>query len=285
MLLVPALALGEATKPEPSSFGEWWPAHDPHASAPHETSSEYFLVEWAGENPHPWKEYRGAKGLEHAAREGHLGLVEIHRRPVARGWQLEQEIVFPFEEMRLLAVECLSASSPRLVWREIGANGGRTIFSEWTAESERLKVLEWGVDGSLRESLETSQGAVMPQYLLDLVRTGKLAGGRFRVFDPLLGELDDWELEVRYLREGIEGGSPDRDPVYRRRAEFRRGDGTLAGRYTFEGEDLVEFQWQAGQVVVRRISQPEYVNYRALWGLDEAPETTESGALGAVKDL
>lgn len=270
LFLLPALALGQVGGSAPP------PSQDEQGV------SEHFLIEWVGNTPHPSQGYRGIKGLELALREGQLGLVEFHRRRVAGGWQLEQEVNFPFDQVRLMAVECLSARSPRLVWREICASGGRTIFAEWTAESERLKVVEWGVDGSLRESLSTSRGAVMPQYLLELARTGQIVGGRFEVFDPLRGELDEWTLELAYLR--VDGDQSANPAAYRRRLEFRRRDGSLAGRYLFEGGRLESFQWQEGQVRARRISAELFAQLEQRWRPEEAPEEPPGGLPG-VKDL
>jgi hypothetical protein len=271
LLLVPALALGESGGSPRMVYSE--PTR----------LSEHFVLEWVGESPHPHRGYDGIRGLEHAARAGQLGLVEFHRREVAGGWQLEQEIQFPFEGLRILAVECLSARSPRLVWREIGATGGRTIFAEWTSESERLKVLEWGNDGGLRESLGTSKGAVMPQYLLELAREGKLAGGRFEVFDPLRSELDQWTMEVRYLRE--DEGVARETPGYSKQVEFRRTDGSLAGRYLFHGQRLLSFQWQEGHVRARRISDQEHAQLWDRWNSPESGALDPMGSPQVVKDL
>ncbi len=231
--------------------------------------SEHFLIEWTGEGPHPSEGYRGPAALQRAQREGALGLVAFHKRPVDGGWQLEQDVVFPLEEVRLMAVECLSATSPRLVWREITPDGGRTIFAEWTARSEELKSIEWRMDGSLRESVSTSRGAVMPQYLLELARTGRLVAGRFEVFAPLGGALETWTGAVSYLRANEEAEASDSTQEYTRRIEFRRDDGTLAGRYLFEGGELTSFQWQEGSIRARRIDPGSAADLRLRWGLDE----------------
>jgi len=246
---------------------------------------EYFLLEWRGATAHPHHGYTGIRGLERAAREGALGLVEVRRRKVQGSWQLEQDVHFPFEEVRLLAVECLSRKSPRLVWREIFPGGGRTIFAEWTSESEELKAFEWGLDGSLREYHDTSRGAVMPQYLLELVRSGQAVGGRFEVFDPLIGALDIWSLDVTYQREHSDSDADDESGEYIRRAEFRRRDGTLAGLYRFAGTRLISFQWQEGDVVAKRISRIEYEQLSQRWGLDPEQAGADDGTRSAVKDV
>jgi hypothetical protein len=254
------------------------------AQEPGGATSEHFLVEWSGDAPHPARSYQGNRGLERAAREGAVGLVALRRRQVDGGWQLEQDILFPFEGVRLLAVECLDARSPRLVWREITPSGGRTIFAEWTAQSERLKSVEWGADGSLRESIGTSRGAVMPQYLLELARRGRIAAGRFEVFDPCSGRLEPWSVELSYNRSSAAAPVSSVAPEYLRRLEFRRADGTLAGSYEFDGTRLVRFQWQAGSLRARSISAQEFAELRQRWGLEEQPEGAPE-ALGGVKDL
>ncbi len=229
---------------------------------------ERFLVEWAGAGLPP----AGAPGLPEALEEarlrGEVGLVELRRRRVDGGWQLEQDIAFPFEGVRVMAVECLSAVSPRLVWREVTPRGGRTLFAEWRERSEALRVVEWGLDGSLRESHETGRGAVMPQYLVELARAGHLDGGTFRVFDPLAGGLERWTLTQRYLTAG-DGGAPG-GPELLREIELRREDGSLAGRYRLRGDELLELAWQEGGLRVSPLDEEGYRRRRREWGLDPA---------------
>jgi hypothetical protein len=229
-----------------------------------EERTEYFVIEWISSAPHPALGYTGVRGLERAVRDGELGLAEFRRRKVNGGWQLEQDVAFPFEDVRLMAVECLSPKSPRLVWRELTPRGGRTIFAEWGVKDEELKVLEWGQDGSLRESLDTSRGAVMPQYLLELVRAGNVSSGQFEVFDPIVGGLDLWTLEITFPAPPDEAQA-----LVLRQAEFRRSDGSLAGRYRFAGGDLVEFQWQEGCLRLRKINAQAFQGRQIAWGLGE----------------
>lgn len=238
--------------------------------------TEHFVIEWAADAPHPAAGYQGIRGLENAARRGELGLVEFHRKRVNGGWQLEQDVDFPFEHVRLMAVECLSPKSPRLVWRELTPQGGRTVFAEWTARNEQLKVYEWGQDGSLRETLDAREGAIMPQYLLELVRAGTVTSGRYGVFDPLVGDIVEWTLEVSNLPDPDaptgEEQLTSNSALGLRQAEFRRSDGSLAGRYRFAGDDLVEFEWQEGCLRLRRITAEEYGARRQAWGLRFDPQ-------------
>ena len=210
-------------------------------------------------------------GLEQARRRGELGLVELRRRRVDGGWQLEQDIAFPLEGVRVMAVECLSEASPRLVWREITPRGGRTLFAEWRERSEALRVVEWGLDGSLRESLETGRGAVMPQYLVELAREGGLSAGEFEVFDPVTGALEAWTLSQRYSA----ASEPGEETELLRELELRRRDGTLAARYRLRGAELVELSWQEGGLRLVPIDEEGYRQRCREWGLEPAPAAEE----------
>src|SRR5204862_117518 len=47
-----------------------------------------------------------------------------------------------------------------------------------------------------------------------------------------------------------------------RTVELRRTDGTLAGRYRFEGTRLAGFQWQEGGLAARRVESEEFERLR-----------------------
>ena len=51
----------------------------------------------------------------------------------------------------------------------------------------------------------------------------------------------------------------------RRTVELRREDQSFAGRYVFEGTDLIAFQWQPGRRWARRIDEREYREHVAQW--------------------
>lgn len=272
LLAVPLLLLGPGPSARQSSV-----LNIPDRS---EEGVEHFLLEWRGETPHPARGYQGLEALELAARRGSLGLVEYRRHRTETSWQLEQEVGFPFEGIRLLAVEDLDPANPRLVWRELSTGAGRTVFAEWTAGSEELRAKEWGVGESLRGQNSTRRGAVMPLYLLELARTSRVTTGRFEVFDPLARDLQTWTVNTAYRR--ADGA---RDPrALRREVEFIRSDGSLAGRYVFRGSRLIGFCWQEGAVRAKPISAREYADYRLRWGLH--PEMTPSTEEGErVKDV
>lgn len=268
--LAPLFALGAALAAGPRPLPVEAPSAAPWGlQGVEEERVELFLVEWAGTGPHPARELELPEALEAARSRGEVGLVALRRRRVDGGWQLEQDIAFPFEGVRVMAVECLSEASPRLVWREVTPRGGRTLFAEWRERSEELRVVEWGLDGTLRESLRTGQGAVMPQYLVELARSGGVDGGTFAIFDPVTGGLERWSLTQRYLADAEPAGET---PGLLRELELRREDGTLAGRYRLRGAALVEMAWQEGGLRLCPVSEEGYRRRCLEWGLEEAEE-------------
>ncbi|HIG10618.1 MAG: hypothetical protein ABGY71_06245 [bacterium] len=223
--------------------------------------AEHFVLEWPADLPHPARESHTPRPLAAALAARQIGLVEFRRSRVEGQPQLEMEIHFPFEGLRILAVESLSPTNPRLVWREISRGSGRTVFAEWAHQSAELRVLSWGSEGGLREQYKPRAGAVMPHYLFELARTGRATAGTFEVFDPHSGKLEPWTLTTRYERGLNASGELSR------RAEFHRADGTLAGSYRFLKGRLQSFHWQAGGACGRRISAREYARLVADWGL------------------
>ncbi len=221
---------------------------------------EQFVLVWPHATAMPAAEATASDALAKAVRARHIGLVEIRHDSFGGAPQLEVEVDYPFENLQVLAVECLDPRSPRMVWREVSDGAGRTVMAEWSPRSEELRVREWGIDGSLRETKQTRSGAVMPQYLLELIRSGSVTSGSFEVFSPLSHDLERWILECSYRREHAAA------TTYLRQAELRREDGTLVGRYVYRGQDLIEFQWQEGGAVARRLAPARFAELRALWG-------------------
>jgi hypothetical protein len=250
-----------------SALSGWAPCLPPRRTHAELERLEHFVLEGAplaaGERPG-----RGPHGALRG--DGARGLIEWRRRRAEGGWQLELEVHYPLEGLRLMGVECLTEKGPRLVWRELSRGAGRTLMAEWCDDGGGLRVLEWGCDGVLRERTDAREGAVMPLYLLELLRTGRATSGEFLVFDPLGRELEPLTVRTTHL-------ALPQTPHFARRVELRRGDGSLAGRYTFAGESLEEFQWQASAVRARRIDAREYAELRVRYGID-----AESGT---VKEL
>lgn len=182
-----------------------------------------------------------------------LGWAEFLRREDEHGMVLECEYVFlrpqPAGRWRVRHVEQLDDTGPRLVWREIGSAAGRTLTLEREGESGAWRCQAWERDERVQCSLDTRGGAVFPLYLLELARQGHLAAAELRVFDPLESALVPRRLTTVYAPAS---GSRAR------RFELARPDGTLAGRWSFEGAQLLGFQLQEGGAIARRIEPEEY---------------------------
>jgi hypothetical protein len=228
-----------------------------------------------------------------AARPVVEGFVEWQRRDLANGIQLECDMCFlctsatkggTRELQRVLHVERLTENGPRLVWRELGPGTGRSLLAEWTPEQAGLRVTEWSRPETKRETLFVQAGAVLPLYLAELLRHGRLAAGELHVLDPLQRKLETVTVTTIYPIEPPSGppsdptGEPSRGPNSdlgggpnhgrndaprgRRTVELRRADGTLAARYGFVGAELLSFQWQDGGLAARRVEADEFERLR-----------------------
>lgn len=197
--------------------------------------------------------------LELTTREGIevQGVLRWIARREGEGTQLEWELEFPGEELRVLTVETLGPGGDRLVWRELRSGAGRSLVVEWASSDPVLTLREWALDGTSRETRRPSGGALLPLSLIELCRAGRLTQGVFEVLDPTSRGLSRLALSTSYElpRE------PDGEP--RRMVELRRADGTLAGRYRFGREELLDFEWQEGGLRGRRVGMDEHERLRA----------------------
>jgi len=200
---------------------------------------EYFVVE----QPATAAE-RATKGREESTDS--VGLVCCRRLALDDGWQVEWDVRFPAEETRLLQIERHGSTGTSLVWREMRPGAGRTLTAEWSEEGDGLIVREWSGRQRREEELPARTGAILPLHLLELLREDTLADGRLLVFDPLSRSLDAVTLRTTLQDDAT------------RSAELVRDDGTLAGVWQLDGERLLSFQWQGGDLRARRISRDEY---------------------------
>jgi hypothetical protein len=199
-----------------------------------------------------------------------LGAVEWRRMAHDDGMQIECEMLFARTGrdapcQRVLHVEELREPRARLVWREIGAGSGRSVLAEWDADRLVLHTVDWGTSETVREEISTSRGAVMPLYLIEMLREGRVTSGPQLVFDPLARTLSELEIVTSYGDPGpppCPAGPPAlrgaQSPPRSRLVELRRSDGTLAGRYRFRGTELVGFQWQDGGPWAQRVGAREH---------------------------
>jgi hypothetical protein len=200
-----------------------------------------------------------------------VGWVEWRRTELARGRQLQCEVRFADGE-RVLHVERLTSNDARLVWREIGERSGRSLFAEWSRDGHGLRMLEWGRDGARRGHIGADGTVVMPLYLIELARAGAATQGRFATFDPLGRRLEPLVLRTSYelgharpaaarrdaREDDVQGPAAEAPFAPLRTVELVHADGTSAGRYAFEGTELIGFSWQAGGARARRIPAEDW---------------------------
>ncbi|MBK7878165.1 MAG: hypothetical protein IPJ77_21105 [Planctomycetes bacterium] len=184
-----------------------------------------------------------------------VGVQSLTRRAKPGSTLLESTATFAREDrasgvVRVFAVEELTPERASLSWRELAAGSGRSLRAEWFAGGDGLDVTEWGNGPRWREELASDEGALLPHYLIELLRRGGLTAGSVPCFEPLARGIERYEISTWY--EAGPGGERPRT------VELVRTDGTLAARYRFTGARLDGFQWQAGGPMARAVDEAEY---------------------------
>lgn len=195
-----------------------------------------------------------------------IGSLAWIARGAAGALELEWDVDFPRDHLRLLVLERLGPAGAGLVWREL-TDPARSLTVEWAPQSGELVLREWAREGTLRETRTSAQGAVLPLYLLEMARAGDLVQGRFQVFEATARALVGMELSTSYGKPDVPGewATPCPPPIAaERRVELRREDGTLAGRYRFQGDELIGFEWQEGGVRGRRVERAVFEAARSV---------------------
>lgn len=204
-----------------------------------------------------------AIGLASAPHARAAAVVRFSARGAGGHIELESDASFARENeargaVRIMAVEELRPERAELSWREVASGAGRSLRAEWREREDALDVLEWGNGPRLRERLWSDEGALLPLYLLELLRTGRLTSGNVPCFEPLSRTIERYTIRTSYA--DFEG--PGREHG-RRTVELVRADGTIAGRYRFDGARLVGFQLRQGATWARAIDEREYERARA----------------------
>ncbi len=241
--------VSEATRLEPAP-----------SAATTELREEFFVLELAaeeadGEDPliaTPRELFRGGEGATL------VGFAVIRRWQSGATRQAEWDVRFLECGTRVLQVEQTEAGHRGLIWRELRPTDGRTLHLEREEGSASLTLREWAGRRLVRAELEAPTGARLPLELLDELRDATAGWGRLALFDPLTRGFEQLELRVENL-----GPSPVPSDAPLRRAELVREDATLAGRYLFQGPELVAFQWQAGGLRGRRVEREDFERRRA----------------------
>lgn len=216
----------------------WCPraVHSAEDRGPRAPLTEWFVLDAEGLGGRP-----ETVGVVRIARHARPGITYLERDFVLARGDRSMGLV------RVFAVEELAPERAQASWRELTNGGGRTVRAEWLAGGEALEVIELGNGPRLREELGSDEGALLPHYLLEILRRGGMTAGSVPVFDPLARAIERLDIATWH---DPDGGT--------RTVELTRRDGTLAGRYRFEGERLAGFQWQEGGAWARSVTAEEH---------------------------
>ena len=224
--------------------------------------SEYFLLEGP---PEP-----AAEGEPPESGEPARAAVVWRRRVLAEGEVLEREIVFREGGVRVLHVEHTGGARPRLVWRELRPEGGRTWLAQWSADRSEVETTAWGLEERVHARLDPALPGAMPLELAEEARRGGAGPTRRACLAPLSGGLapfaversDPWRPDPGslppWLGERLAAGEL-------RSVAWRREDGSLAMRLVLEGARLVAFQLQEGELWARPVEAAEHRAFVERW--------------------
>jgi len=178
--------------------------------------------------------------------------------------RIEQATTFFDVDTRVIHTESLRPEERRLVYREVRERAGRTVLVEWPL-GEELRSADTVGRAVVRREHDFATGAFFPLYLVEAARRGESFEGEFEVFQPLANRLEPLRIRLERSAEG-------------HTLSLWRPDGRLAGRYRFQGDRLVAFQWQAGGPVARAISRERYAELLAERdATEEAEGASEEG--------
>lgn len=176
-----------------------------------------------------------------------LGLARYVAGPDAEGGlHVELELDLHADGVRLIHVEQESWLRRRIVFRELGAQAGRTLFLEGEPAAP---LLGYELGGPEVVRRVTDGGGLLPLVLIESLRRGAEAPAELRVLDPLSATFEPLQLVV-------EGGAPLRV------CEARRADGSLRWRVSLSLTELTELRFQEHGPRARPISPEDYERWR-----------------------
>lgn len=227
----------------------------------------------------PWAAFTSSVGDEDAAtchrvecfelRAGQsptvVGYASLHRSDGPDGSLLEWQIHFPADDVSVWHAENRAATEHRWTWRERRTRASRAVAAD--DRGDALAVTEWGRPTVWRTTLSAPGDAHFPLELQERLRADLPVDSHALLFDPLSNDLD--AVEVVRCDAPVESGEE-------RRFELRRTDGSSAGRWSFQGAELIGFEWQAGGLRGQRIDAEGYST-----GLARARAQVRSAAAAA----
>lgn len=224
------------------------------------------------------------------AEEGPEGVVEIALTPSPHGPIREREVRFREGPIHVREVETEGPGRPQAVWRETGPTWGRSWLAVWDPVQGSLETTHWGPAKEIHGTASLAVRPFMPLELLELCRSSDLDGQGFDCLDPTSGTVVFLEIRVHEPSalvatpvesafEALRVQPVERSAATRpaegpaRLVEWHRCDGSLAGRFLFEGRSLSAFQWQDGERWARRVDALAYQQARDSW-FAEMPSRT-----------
>ncbi len=181
-----------------------------------------------------------------------LGAVKIYSAVREGEARLESHFELFGVATRVVHVEQLDPNGPRLVWREMRTQSGRTVRAEWSEEGGELAMMEWSGVQQERRLEQPDSGAMLPLYLRERVREGAFLQGAFEVFDPLAGQVETRIAKTEFI---------DMAPLVARSVRsvrWIREDESLAEESWFFGEELIAFRFAEGGPLAVRVDRKRY---------------------------
>lgn len=181
-----------------------------------------------------------------------VGVARWVRRASDGRVQLELEVRFFDEQLRVHQIETFGPKGSELVWREWRPGHGRTLHVQ--LEGGFARLVEWGGLEAVRERWSAPVDLVFPLQLVELSRAGAAPqtwGERGPVrFDPLGRACE----RVRVVANSTDASAS---------LALLREDGSSAGAFAFESGALASFAWQAGELRGRAVDAQEYAELLA----------------------
>jgi len=231
---------------------------------------EYFVLE-AVVPPPPGRLAEG----EPDPLAGPLAVAAWRRRDKRGETVLERDFVFP-GGVRAWHVERHGPARSRLIWRELGPDGGRSWFCEWDPEDRSWETTSWGLGDPIHGLAAGGREVRMPLQLAERVREGRTSAGTLPCFDPLRGCVEACHLE----RGGTAALAPEvvarlvepgESPRVLDVVDVRRADQSLVVRLIYRADELAGFQLHDGELLARRIDAETYEELFHRWAPTEWP--------------
>ncbi|MFT7662344.1 MAG: hypothetical protein ACI87A_000560, partial [Planctomycetota bacterium] len=216
-----------------------------HNSSPFERGEvvEFEIPERPGAR-HEFFQLRGMKSV--------IGVAAMHVGAEVDAKRTELHLEYFPIKTSVMHVERQTAGGPRLIWRERRLRSGRTVQVDWSADGDSLSCVDWSGRDATRRNARPESGALLPLFLIERVRAGQFLSGRFDVFSPLSNQIEEWTATVNRVPWPWLGTG------FARQLVLTRKDGSLAGEYFFQNDELFLFRLQLGGAVAVRTSRASF---------------------------